>query len=71
MGEKTLNTILCMIVPQCLQNFWNYVQVEYLGGSRHENVVSLYGYCEDEEHLGLVYEYMEGGNLEDRLKNGL
>lgn len=37
----------------------------------HKNLVSLIGYCKDKKHLSLVYEYMDGGNLEDRLRGQL
>ncbi|CAB4309637.1 unnamed protein product [Prunus armeniaca] len=30
----------------------------------HINLTSLVGYCNDENHVGLVYEYMENGNLQ-------
>ncbi|KMZ61345.1 putative Protein kinase [Zostera marina] len=29
----------------------------------HKNLVSLVGYCNEKDHLALVYEYMEGGSL--------
>ncbi|CAO2185953.1 unnamed protein product [Urochloa humidicola] len=34
----------------------------------HRNLVSLIGYCKDKKHMALVYEYMEGGSLEGRLR---
>lgn len=34
----------------------------------HRNLVSLIGYCKDKKHLALVYEYMQGGNLENHLR---
>ena len=37
----------------------------------HKNLVSLIGYCKDKKHMALVYEYMHGGNLEDRLRGKL
>ncbi|KAJ3707703.1 hypothetical protein LUZ61_011408 [Rhynchospora tenuis] len=35
----------------------------------HKNLVSLMGYCIDENCMALVYEYMQGGNLHDKLKD--
>ncbi|XP_072958397.1 putative leucine-rich repeat receptor-like protein kinase At2g19210 [Typha angustifolia] len=35
---------------------------------RHKNLVSLVGYCNDREHLALVYEYMAQGSLHDHLR---
>uniref|UniRef100_K3ZHC4 non-specific serine/threonine protein kinase n=1 Tax=Setaria italica TaxID=4555 RepID=K3ZHC4_SETIT len=45
-------------------------EIKHLAIGRHRNVVTLFGYCKDEKHLGLVYEYMAGGNLEQRLIAG-
>ncbi|CAL8139247.1 unnamed protein product [Prunus armeniaca] len=36
----------------------------------HINLTSLVGYCNDENHIGLVYEYMENGNLQAYLSDG-
>ncbi|CAL9028925.1 unnamed protein product, partial [Prunus brigantina] len=35
----------------------------------HINLTSLVGYCNDENHIGLVYEYMENGNLQAYLSD--
>ncbi|TVU49677.1 hypothetical protein EJB05_01003, partial [Eragrostis curvula] len=43
-------------------------EAQHLGRVHHRNLVSLIGYCKDKKHLALVYEYMHGGNLEDRLR---
>ncbi|CAO1940495.1 unnamed protein product [Urochloa humidicola] len=43
-------------------------EAQHLSKVHHRNLVSLIGYCNDMKHLGLVYEYMVGGNLEDRLR---
>ncbi|RCV18878.1 hypothetical protein SETIT_3G338700v2 [Setaria italica] len=43
-------------------------EAQHLGRVHHKNLVSLIGYCKDKKHLALVYEYMRGGNLEDRLR---
>ncbi|XP_060173156.1 MDIS1-interacting receptor like kinase 2-like [Lycium barbarum] len=36
---------------------------------RHRNIVKLYGFCSHERHSFLVYEFLEGGNLSERLRN--
>ncbi|XP_073158415.1 serine/threonine-protein kinase RIPK [Henckelia pumila] len=42
-------------------------EVLYLGQLRHHNLVKLIGYCCEEEHRLLVYEYMARGSLENQL----
>jgi serine/threonine protein kinase len=41
--------------------------VIFLGQLRHPNLVKLVGYCCEDEHRLLVYEYMEHGSLENHL----
>ncbi|KAL6654413.1 hypothetical protein ACP70R_007878 [Stipagrostis hirtigluma subsp. patula] len=43
-------------------------EARHLAKVHHKNLVSLIGYCKDRKNLGLVYEYMDGGNLYDRLR---
>ncbi|KQK11872.1 hypothetical protein BRADI_1g00260v3 [Brachypodium distachyon] len=43
-------------------------EAQHLARVHHKNLVSLIGYCKDKKHLSLVYEYMDGGNLQDRLR---
>jgi serine/threonine protein kinase len=42
-------------------------EVFFLGQLRHENLVKLIGYCYEDEHRMLVYEYMSNGSLEKHL----
>uniref|UniRef100_A0A0E0QQ76 non-specific serine/threonine protein kinase n=1 Tax=Oryza rufipogon TaxID=4529 RepID=A0A0E0QQ76_ORYRU len=43
-------------------------EVQSLTKVHHRNLVSLVGYCWENDHLALVYEYMSGGNLCDHLR---
>ena len=47
----------------------DFVQAEviFLGQLKHPHLVNLIGYCYEEEHRLLVYEYMARGNLENQL----
>ncbi|CAA3021883.1 serine/threonine-protein kinase RIPK-like [Olea europaea var. sylvestris] len=42
-------------------------EVVFLGELRHPHLVKLIGYCCEEEHRLLVYEYMPRGSLENQL----
>ncbi|GBG84467.1 hypothetical protein CBR_g38751 [Chara braunii] len=42
-------------------------EMTILGPLHHVNVCNLIGFCADEGHRILVYEYKEGGSLNDRL----
>ncbi|XP_020593423.1 serine/threonine-protein kinase RIPK-like [Phalaenopsis equestris] len=42
-------------------------EVIFLGKLRHPHLVKLIGYCYENEHRLLVYEYMAKGNLENHL----
>uniref|UniRef100_A0A0D9Z8R4 non-specific serine/threonine protein kinase n=2 Tax=Oryza glumipatula TaxID=40148 RepID=A0A0D9Z8R4_9ORYZ len=42
-------------------------EVIFLGQLRHPNLVKLIGYCCEDEHRLLVYEYMAKGSLENHL----
>ncbi|KAK3008432.1 hypothetical protein RJ639_014775 [Escallonia herrerae] len=42
-------------------------EVNYLGQLRHQNLVKLIGYCCENDHRLLVYEYMASGSLEKHL----
>lgn len=42
-------------------------EVHHLGQLRHPNLVKLIGYCCEDEHRLLVYEYMANGSLEKHL----
>ncbi|KNA09052.1 hypothetical protein SOVF_157130 [Spinacia oleracea] len=42
-------------------------EINYLGQLRHPNLVNLIGYCLEDEHRLLVYEFMPRGSLENHL----
>lgn len=42
-------------------------QVELLLRVHHVNLVSLVGYCDEESHLALLYEYAPNGDLKQLL----
>ncbi|KAL2940478.1 putative serine/threonine-protein kinase PBL9 [Bienertia sinuspersici] len=42
-------------------------EINFLGQLRHPNLVNLIGYCLEDEHRLLVYEFMPRGSLENHL----
>lgn len=44
-------------------------ELEFLSRVNHKNLVQLLGFCEENNELVLVYEYMENGSLHDHLHN--
>ena len=42
-------------------------EVNFLGQLRHPNLVKLIGYCCEDDHRLLVYEFMFRGSLENHL----
>ncbi|RLM98492.1 hypothetical protein C2845_PM06G00130 [Panicum miliaceum] len=43
-------------------------EAESLTKIHHKNIVTLIGYCKDSGCMALVYEYMSGGTLKDKLR---
>ncbi|KAL5572504.1 hypothetical protein UlMin_022101 [Ulmus minor] len=44
-------------------------EAELLMRIHHRNLASFVGYCDDEDKLALIYEYMANGNLKDYLSD--
>lgn len=66
------NSISCKRVPWIKlihEAFgWPIFQAKNLTRVHHVNLVSLIGYCLDENSMALVYEYMPEGTLQDKLR---
>ncbi|KAF7115916.1 hypothetical protein RHSIM_RhsimUnG0045800 [Rhododendron simsii] len=43
------------------------IQARLLTKVYHQNLVSIIGYCNEGQHMGLVYEYMANGTLKEHL----
>ncbi|KAJ3695095.1 hypothetical protein LUZ60_000472 [Juncus effusus] len=55
-----------LATPQGKKQFLN--EAKSLSQIHHKSLVSLVGYCNDGNNLGLVYEYMPEGSLHDHLR---
>lgn len=42
-------------------------EINYLGQLRHPNLVKLLGYCLEDDHRLLAYEFMPKGSMENHL----
>ena len=52
---------------EILLNMIIFIQAQVLTRIHHKNLVTMIGYCKEEEHMALVYEYMPEGNLQDHI----
>lgn len=59
--------LVISMVLVCYIDLVLQAEVNYLGQLRHPNLVKLIGYCCEDEHRLLVYEYMAVGSLEKHL----
>ncbi|KAL8149787.1 hypothetical protein AgCh_006700 [Apium graveolens] len=47
---------------------WNFnTKAKLLMSIHHKNLTALVGYCNEDNHLGIIYEYMANGDLEGHL----
>ncbi|KAI4386839.1 hypothetical protein MLD38_004737 [Melastoma candidum] len=67
-GLKAQPVAVKLLDPDGLQGHKEWLtEVVFLGQLRHPNLVKLIGYCCEEDHRLLVYEYMPRGSLENQL----
>ncbi|KAL3533224.1 hypothetical protein ACH5RR_006745 [Cinchona calisaya] len=67
-GYQTTRVAIKELDPEGLQGDREWLaEVNYLGQLRHPNLVKLIGFCCDDDHRLLVYEYMVSGSLEKNL----
>ncbi|CAA7017678.1 unnamed protein product [Microthlaspi erraticum] len=57
-----------LLSPSSVQGYKEFkAEVELLLRVHHVNLVSLVGYCDEESHLALLYEYAPNGDLKQHL----
>ncbi|KAK4833318.1 hypothetical protein QYF36_002691 [Acer negundo] len=67
-GLKSLPVAVKVLNKEGLQGHREWLtEVDFLGQLRHPNLVKLIGYCCEDDHRLLVYEYMFRGSLENHL----
>ncbi|GAB2286470.1 Probable serine/threonine-protein kinase pbl17 [Dionaea muscipula] len=67
-GYKSAEVAIKQLNPNGYQGDREWLtEVSYLGQLSHQNLVKLIGYCCEDEHRLLVYEYMASGCLEKHL----
>lgn len=67
-GYKTTKVAIKELDPEGFQGDREWLaEVNYLGQLSHPNLVKLIGYCCEDYHRLLVYEYMASGSLENQL----
>lgn len=67
-GLKSLPVAVKVLNKEGLQGHKEWLtEVNFLGQLRHPNLVKLIGYCCEDDHRLLVYEFMFRGSLENHL----
>ncbi|KAL8235138.1 hypothetical protein R6Q59_021238 [Mikania micrantha] len=70
-GYTKIEVAVKELNPEGIQGDTEWLtEVNYLGNLQHPNVVKLIGYCCEEDHRLLVYEYMASGSVERHLFRG-
>ncbi|KAJ9692161.1 hypothetical protein PVL29_011301 [Vitis rotundifolia] len=64
-GTQVAVKMLSPSSAQGSKQFWT--EVELLARVHHRNLASLVEYCDEGSNMGLIYEYMANGNLEELL----
>ncbi|KAJ0008333.1 hypothetical protein Pint_29523 [Pistacia integerrima] len=59
-----------MLSSETAQGFQQFqTEVKLLMRVHHRNLTSLVGYCDDDDKMALVYEFMANGNLQEHLSD--
>ncbi|PON69708.1 S-receptor-like serine/threonine-protein kinase [Parasponia andersonii] len=72
-GETELGTVAVKILDRMFRdNDKEFrVEVNFIGQTHHKNLVRLIGYCDENNHRLLVFEFMSNGTLASYLFEGL
>ncbi|XP_021645528.2 LRR receptor-like serine/threonine-protein kinase IOS1 [Hevea brasiliensis] len=66
-----LQVAVKMLSSSSVQGYNEFqAEVKLLLRVHHRNLTSLIGYCNENDKIGLIYEYMANGNLKDHLSDG-
>ncbi|XLU29456.1 hypothetical protein S245_065522, partial [Arachis hypogaea] len=61
-----------MLSLSSVQGYQQFIaEVKLLMRVHHRNLTSLIGYCNEETNIGLIYEYMANGNLDEHLSENI
>lgn len=62
-----MDTVVVVLFVKLTKYLLSQTEVNFLGQLRHSNLVKLIGYCCEDDHRLLVYEFMFRGSLENHL----